>query len=54
MYQSSLAFRYLLTLSQPNNVELLPGGLRAIPEALERFNSGKVDGVKMVVRPQET
>lgn len=38
----------------PNHVDLLPGGLRAIPEALERFNAGKVDGVKMVVRPQET
>ncbi|KAG1883485.1 chaperonin 10-like protein [Suillus subluteus] len=39
---------------QPNHVDLLPGGLRAIPEGLERFNAGKVDGVKMVVRPQET
>lgn len=38
----------------PNHVELLPGGLRAIPEALGRFNAGKVDGVKMVVRPQDT
>ncbi|KAG2149023.1 chaperonin 10-like protein [Suillus bovinus] len=39
---------------RPNHVELLSGGLRAIPDALERFNAGKVDGVKMVVRPQET
>ncbi|KAG1863448.1 GroES-like protein [Suillus tomentosus] len=39
---------------RPNNVELLSGGLRAIPDALERFNTGKVDGVKLVVRPQET
>lgn len=45
---------YLLTLPQPNHVELLPGGLRGIPDALERFNGGKIDGVKMVVRPQET
>ncbi|KAG1717398.1 chaperonin 10-like protein [Suillus paluster] len=36
------------------HVELLHGGLHAIPEALARFNAGKVDGVKMVVRPQDT
>lgn len=54
MYQLNLTSRYLLTSFQPNNVELLSGGLRAIPDALERFNTGKVDGVKLVVRPQET
>jgi hypothetical protein len=54
MYLSNLTFNYLLILSQPNHVELLPGGLRAIPDALGRFNAGKVDGVKMVVRPQDT
>ncbi|OJA10916.1 hypothetical protein AZE42_08239 [Rhizopogon vesiculosus] len=39
---------------RPNHVEPLPGGLRGIADALARFNAGKVDAVKMVVRPQET
>ncbi|KAI5120694.1 hypothetical protein M0805_007657, partial [Coniferiporia weirii] len=39
---------------QPNRVEILPGGLAGIPDGLERLRQGKVSGVKLVARPQET
>ncbi|KAI0628915.1 GroES-like protein [Trametes polyzona] len=39
---------------EPNEVELLPGGLAAAPEGLERPEQNKVSGKKLVVRPQET
>ncbi|QRV98338.1 alcohol dehydrogenase [Ceratobasidium sp. AG-Ba] len=36
----------------PNNVQLVPGGLGGIPQAMELSAKG-VSGVKLVVRPQE-
>ena len=39
---------------QPNKIEVLPNGLAGIPEGLERMKQGKVSGIKLVVRPQET
>ena len=39
---------------KPNKVELIAGGLKGIPTALERIVSGKVSGVKVVARPWET
>lgn len=39
---------------QPNRVEVLPGGLNGIVGGLERLREGKVSGVKLVARPQET
>ncbi len=39
---------------QPNRVEVLPGGLGAIPEGAERMKNNKVSGTKLIVRPQET
>ncbi|KZT00934.1 GroES-like protein [Laetiporus sulphureus 93-53] len=39
---------------KPNPVDLVPGGLGAIADALVRFTNNKVSGVKLVVRPQET
>lgn len=38
----------------PNHVETIPGGLKGIGAALERFEGGQVDGVKLVARPPET
>ena len=39
---------------RPNNVEVLPGGLRGIPGGVERLKEGTVHAVKLVARPQET
>lgn len=39
---------------QPNNVEVVPGGLAGIPDALERVKRGDVRGRKLVAHPQET
>ncbi|KAJ3854758.1 chaperonin 10-like protein [Lentinula lateritia] len=40
---------------KPNRVEMLiPNGLAEVPNALQRFMSGGVSGVKLVVNPQET
>jgi len=39
---------------QPNHVETIPGGLKGIGAALERFERGHIDGVKLVARPQDT
>ncbi|KAJ3886073.1 chaperonin 10-like protein [Lentinula edodes] len=40
---------------KPNRVEMLiPNGLAEVPDALQRFMSGGVSGVKLVVNPQET
>lgn len=39
---------------RPNRVEVLGGGLGAVREALGRFGSGKVRGVKLVVRVGDT
>lgn len=39
--------------SQPNNVEVVAGGLKGVGEALQRVVKG-VSGVKLVVNPQET
>ncbi len=39
--------------SQPNNVELIPGGLSGIPDGLVKLREG-VSACKLVVRPQET
>lgn len=39
---------------KPNKVEVLPNGLKGIPEGLERLYENKVSGVKLVARPQET
>jgi len=41
-------------LIKPNRVEIVPGGLGAIPAALGRLERGEVSGVKLVVHPQET
>lgn len=38
----------------PNHVETIPGGLKGIGAALERFERGHIDGVKLVARPQDT
>ncbi|KAI1784383.1 GroES-like protein [Ganoderma leucocontextum] len=38
----------------PNEVEVLPGGLAGIPEGLERLKQNKVNGKKLIARPQET
>ncbi|KII89422.1 hypothetical protein PLICRDRAFT_53851 [Plicaturopsis crispa FD-325 SS-3] len=39
---------------KPNEVEVLTDGLRGIPSGLERIKAGKVSGLKLVARPQET
>lgn len=39
---------------QPNQVEVLPGGLQGIPDGLERLKNKGVSGVKLVIRPEET
>ncbi|EIN12455.1 GroES-like protein, partial [Punctularia strigosozonata HHB-11173 SS5] len=39
---------------KPNRVEVLPGGLAAIPGGLDLLQQGKVSGVKLIVHPQET
>jgi len=39
-------------LIKPNDHELVPGGLAAIPNALRRLEDGKAGGVKLVVHPQ--
>ena len=41
-------------MMQPNEVEVVPGGLAGIVEGLERLKQNKVAGKKLVVRPQET
>jgi len=38
---------------KPNRVEVLKGGLGAIPAGLERMEKGEVSGVKLVVNPWE-
>lgn len=38
---------------KPNRVEVLKGGLSAIPDGLERMAENKVSGVKLVVHPWE-
>jgi len=38
---------------KPNRVEVLQGGLGAIPDGLERMYENKVSGVKLVVHPWE-
>ncbi|EKM58625.1 uncharacterized protein PHACADRAFT_193755, partial [Phanerochaete carnosa HHB-10118-sp] len=40
-------------ISNPNNIEVLPGGLAGISEGLEKLKKG-VSAVKLVVHPQET
>jgi len=39
---------------QPNQVEVVSGGLKGISAGMDRFNGGLIDGVKLVARPQET
>ncbi|KAJ3538748.1 hypothetical protein NM688_g6474 [Phlebia brevispora] len=39
---------------KPNHVEVLPGGLAAIPAGLERLQKNEVSAVKLIVRPAET
>ena len=43
----------VMTWLQPNNVEVLPGGLAGIPDGLEKLRKG-VSALKLVARPQET
>ncbi|EIN12453.1 GroES-like protein [Punctularia strigosozonata HHB-11173 SS5] len=38
---------------KPNRVQVIPGGLPAIPAGLELLRQDKVSGVKLVVHPQE-
>jgi hypothetical protein len=39
---------------QPANFEVIPGGLRGVEEGLKRIDEGKVSGVKLIVRLEET
>ncbi|KAJ4478395.1 chaperonin 10-like protein [Lentinula aciculospora] len=39
---------------KPNRIEMLPSGLAVVPDALLRFMTGGVSGVKLVVNPQDT
>ncbi|KAF9064742.1 chaperonin 10-like protein [Rhodocollybia butyracea] len=39
---------------KPNRVEILPGGLAAVADALPKFFQDGVSGVKLVVNPQDT
>ncbi|KAJ3966172.1 chaperonin 10-like protein [Lentinula raphanica] len=39
---------------KPNRLEVLPKGLLSVPDALPRFLTGGVSGVKLVVNPQDT
>ena len=39
---------------QPNRVEVVPGGLAAIPAGLKRLEKNEVSGAKLVVHPQES
>ncbi|KDR68604.1 hypothetical protein GALMADRAFT_256890 [Galerina marginata CBS 339.88] len=39
---------------KPNNVKVLPGGLRGIPDGLVSLEKGEVSGLKLVVHPQDT
>ncbi|KAF7978868.1 hypothetical protein HWV62_44349 [Athelia sp. TMB] len=39
---------------QPNKTEVLPNGLDGIASGLDRLREGKVSGVKLIARPQET
>jgi len=41
-------------LIKPNKVQIVPGGLGAIPAALDKLEAGEVSGVKLVVHPEET
>ena len=41
-------------LMQPNEVEVVPGGLAGIVDGLERLKQNKVAGKKLVVHPNET
>lgn len=43
----------LIHRAQPNQVEVLAGGLKGIPEGLHRLYEGKVSGRKLVAHPQE-
>ena len=44
----------LIILQQPNRVEVLPNGLAGIPAGLDRMKDGKVSGMKLAVRIDET
>ena len=39
--------------TQPNRVEISPGGLNGIVDGLERLRHNQVSGVKLVAHPQE-
>ncbi|KAI0077458.1 GroES-like protein [Panus rudis PR-1116 ss-1] len=39
---------------RPNPIEVLPGGLAAVPEGAQRLKKNLVSGKKLIVRPQET
>lgn len=39
---------------QPNNVEVLPGGLNGIVGGFKRMEANQVSGLKLVVHPEET
>ena len=39
---------------QPNNYELLPGGLAGVPDGLTRLAKNDVSGVKLVARIADT
>ncbi|TEB33453.1 hypothetical protein FA13DRAFT_1789900 [Coprinellus micaceus] len=39
---------------KPLRVEVLPDGLKGIPEGLKRLEEDKVSGVKLVAHPQDT
>ncbi|KAI8992785.1 GroES-like protein [Trametes punicea] len=39
---------------KPTRVEVIPGGLRGVPEGLERLRKNAVSAAKLVVKPQET
>ncbi|KAJ2921927.1 hypothetical protein H1R20_g15167, partial [Candolleomyces eurysporus] len=39
---------------QPARIEVLPGGLSAIPEGLDRIFNGQVSAIKLVIHPEDT
>ncbi|CAO1614819.1 unnamed protein product [Jaminaea pallidilutea] len=60
--QSDFSSRWIRQISKwvdegtfkPNRVEIVSGGLKGVPEGLAKLESGKVSGVKLVYRIEET
>lgn len=54
LYGQKLAGLLEKGLIKPNRVEVLSGGLAAIPAGLKRLEKNEVSGAKLVVHPQES